>query len=133
MRWRPPRREERQLAWIWGVSALTSAALAPLGPRLAPLLPRCAFHRMTGHPCPTCGTTRAALALLHGQVLRAIALNPLMALLGCAFVAGGLLAPLWAMARLPLPVLPAAAGKPLRAAALLAILLNWVYLLLVGR
>ncbi|HHQ47619.1 MAG TPA: DUF2752 domain-containing protein [Acidobacteria bacterium] len=133
MTWREPRPEERQLAWIWGLSAVVGIALAPVWPRLVPLLPRCAFHRLTGYPCPTCGTTRAALALLHGHILQAIVYNPLMAVLGCAFVAGGILAPLWALAGLPLPVVPSNAWKPLRIAALLAILVNWAYLLLAGR
>ncbi len=133
MQWRAPRSEERQLAWIWGVSAASAVLLAPLWPRLLPLLPRCTFHRLTGHPCPTCGTTRAALALLHGHVIDAITYNPLMTVLGCAFVAGGIVAPFWALGRLPLPVIPRTAWRPLRIAAVVAILANWAYLLLSGR
>jgi hypothetical protein len=40
-------------------------------------LPRCAFHALTGMPCPTCGATRCALALLHGHAAEALAFNPL--------------------------------------------------------
>jgi len=40
-------------------------------------IPGCFFHKMTGLPCPLCGGTRAASALLHGDITRALALNPL--------------------------------------------------------
>jgi hypothetical protein len=40
-------------------------------------VPRCAFHLITGCPCPTCGTTRAILALVHGHPLAALSWNPL--------------------------------------------------------
>lgn len=37
----------------------------------------CLFHRMTGHSCPTCGTTRGLLALAHGSWREGLAWNPL--------------------------------------------------------
>jgi Protein of unknown function (DUF2752) len=40
-------------------------------------LPKCPLHWLTGWHCPGCGSTRAAHALLHGNVLRALAYNPL--------------------------------------------------------
>lgn len=39
--------------------------------------PQCIFHRVTGEPCLTCGATRGAIALLHGNFPAAFALNPL--------------------------------------------------------
>ena len=42
--------------------------------------PLCLFHRATGHPCPTCGVTRAGVALLHGRVQSALTFNPLFTL-----------------------------------------------------
>lgn len=53
---------------------------------LLPLLPTssgswnpttCAIHAMTGLPCPLCGGTRAAKALMHGDVATALRLNAL--------------------------------------------------------
>ena len=41
-------------------------------------LPPCAFHAITGCPCPTCGATRCLLALLHGRTAEALAWNPLL-------------------------------------------------------
>lgn len=47
----------------------------------------CAFAQTTGHPCPGCGTTRSALALLHGDVLGAFRWNPLgPVVIGAMFV-----------------------------------------------
>jgi hypothetical protein len=37
----------------------------------------CSFATLTHHPCPGCGTTRSALALLHGDVAAAFRWNPL--------------------------------------------------------
>jgi hypothetical protein len=37
----------------------------------------CLVKKITGLPCPSCGTTRGVIALLHGQVQTALWLNPL--------------------------------------------------------
>ena len=49
-----------------------------LGIWLGHPLETCAFHATTGLPCPGCGSTRAVLALLHGQPLTAFRFNPLI-------------------------------------------------------
>ncbi len=41
----------------------------------------CPFRWVTGWLCPGCGSLRAMHALLHGEVTRALALNPLMLIL----------------------------------------------------
>jgi hypothetical protein len=46
----------------------------------------CLFKYLTHLPCPTCGSTRAVLAILHGQIIKGFAFNPL------AFVAGAIFA-----------------------------------------
>jgi len=42
------------------------------------IYPPCPVHFLTGFYCPGCGTLRALHALLHGQFLHALDLNPLM-------------------------------------------------------
>lgn len=84
----------------WGPLALLATggvvglALMPYGQRLAAFLPPCPFRSLTGVPCPTCGTTRALLALSQGQLGKALALNPmttgLLVFAGLAFVAWAL-------------------------------------------
>jgi hypothetical protein len=37
----------------------------------------CWIKATTGMPCPACGTTRAADALMHGRLVEAILINPL--------------------------------------------------------
>ncbi len=36
----------------------------------------CAFHRVTGFPCPGCGGTRALYLLLQGDVIHSFLMNP---------------------------------------------------------
>ena len=61
------------LAW-----ALLLALLHWLELRFGAAAETCPFHWLTGRPCATCGSTRAALALLQGHPLVALRLNPLI-------------------------------------------------------
>jgi hypothetical protein len=38
----------------------------------------CPFYYVTGHHCPGCGSLRAIHNLLHGNIMAAVSLNPLM-------------------------------------------------------
>lgn len=51
----------------------------------------CPLRYATGLPCPSCGTTRAVVALLHGDVMASVGLNPF----GIPVTAILLFAPLW--------------------------------------
>lgn len=56
----------------------------PAGPlRLAgwELPPTCPVRLFTGHPCPSCGTARALVYLLRGDVRKSLAANPMGILL----------------------------------------------------
>lgn len=37
----------------------------------------CIFRNITGMPCPSCGSTRSVMCLLHGDPVGAININPL--------------------------------------------------------
>jgi len=129
VRWRPPTREERQLAWLWGATAVSSLLLRPFWLALAPLAPACPFRAITGIPCPTCGTTHAAVALLHGDVATALAANPLTMLAGIVFVLGGVLAPIWAALRLPAPDLSSPLPMWVRLGMVAALAANWAWVI----
>jgi hypothetical protein len=101
-----------------------------LSRRLGIALIFCPLKYLTGIPCPFCGGTRAALALLQGDFHQAVMMNPLAAGLM-------LLAPLGALLywRLIVP----RGWKIARYKRLFLILLiaaiaaNWIYLIRVGR
>ncbi len=117
------------MALLWGVVAVASLAMRPVWLAVAPLMPVCPFRALTGIPCPTCGTTHAAVALLRGRIGAALAANPLATVAGIAFVAGGVLAPVWAAARWPVPEMPTPLPRWVRAAIVAVLLAGWVYLI----
>jgi hypothetical protein len=63
----------------FGVAAV--AMVYFVDPAHSSLYPRCALLALTGLYCPGCGGLRATHALLHGDLQKAIALNPLVAVL----------------------------------------------------
>jgi hypothetical protein len=125
-------REERQLALLWLAAAASALALRPLWLAVTPLLRPCVFRSITGFPCPTCGTTRAATAFLDGNLIAAFTANPLAAAAGLLFVVGAPLAVLWAVARLPVPELPSPLPGWMRIGAITLIAANWIYVILIA-
>lgn len=121
--------EERQLALLWLAAAASAVALRPLWLAAAPLLGPCPFRSLTGIPCPTCGTTRAAAAMLNADLPGAFAANPLAAMAGLLFVVGAPLAALWAAARWPLPVLSSPLARRTRFALAALVAANWLFLI----
>jgi hypothetical protein len=80
-----------------GVAALLASGAAFFyffDPATSPIFPPCPFHFLTGLWCPGCGSARALHALIHGRLLAALDLNPLMVVslpfLGYAAVSWGL-------------------------------------------
>ena len=87
---------------------------------------------MTGLPCATCGTTRAALALADFQFVEALRLYPLPALGWMAFIAGGLVAGLWSFTDRPLPGLPRRLSLLTRLSIVGAVLAYWIFAVRTG-
>jgi len=129
VRFRSAGPEERSLARVFALGAGSALVLAPLVPRIAPFVPACPFHALTGMPCPGCGSTRALVALVRGDFAGALGWNPVaaLAILGGWTVAA--VAPLWIFLDGPLPAL--APVLPARSRWLLGgmLALNWAYLL----
>ncbi len=118
-----------------GIGALSALAVGLLHLDRLPL-PLCYVKAFTGLPCPTCGSTRALGRLFDLDVAGALAMNPL-----ATTAAFGLVA--WAAADLVLlargrgralgvDVSPQL-GFALRVAVVVAIALNWAYLVAAGR
>ena len=94
----------------------------------------CLFKLATGFPCATCGSTRAFGRLFHGDLAGAFAMNPLAAA-GAMALLPWAAADLLLMARrkaLGLELGPAAA-RAARVAVVVAVVVNWAYLVAVGR
>ncbi|MDP1831221.1 MAG: DUF2752 domain-containing protein [Geothrix sp.] len=72
------------LAGFWVLLVLGGVLLESRG---APAQETCLLHRMTGQPCPTCGSTRVVLGFLSGGWAEAFLMNPLVA---SGLILGGL-------------------------------------------
>jgi hypothetical protein len=94
--------------------------------------PHCWVRHTLGFPCPTCGSTRCALELAHGDIRSALLQNPLMFVTYCGVGLFDLYAVgmLWfGLPRLRLSEVP---PKVKQAFGLLVIVVttgNWIYLL----
>jgi len=94
--------------------------------------PGCAFRQLTGLPCPTCGATRSALSLAHGDLGAAWHRNPLMVFCyvgACVlnlYCVGVLL---FGFPRVRVASVPLKVKRCLYLFIFVAIAANWVYLL----
>ena len=127
---RPATRDERQLAILWGAAAISSVVLRPVWIAIAPYLGSCTFRNLTGIPCPSCGTTRTALALLDFDIGSALTVNPLATIVAVAFIIGGGLALIWVLVRGPVPTLKLSWSRRFTGAVVGIVLINCIYLIL---
>ena len=130
----------RAVPGAFPVGALAAAACA-LGASAVILLGAyklsmivCYFKLFTGHPCLTCGGTRAAMRLLLLDPAGALAMNPLVTVAGVLLAAWGAADIVLLMRRRALRVeLGPGAMRVLRIAIPVAVVANWIYLIAVGR
>jgi hypothetical protein len=114
---------------LWVAAVASALILRPIWIALAPHLRTCTFRRLSGIPCPTCGTTRSALAMLDFDLASAFLVNPLAALAGFAFVAGGAAALVWLVLRWPMPSFGLRWSRPWTLALIGILVGNWAYLI----
>lgn len=124
------------IVWVVLVAALytfsTGGLIATSAADQSAGVTTCLFRRITGHPCPTCGSTRAASALLHADVPAALRLNPLTTTL---MLAAPLLVAAWMIARRRAVDTGAWMGRRWRVIVLVGaaiIAANWLYVLAQG-
>lgn len=132
MTWRTPTGDDRRVASLWAVCVVFAIALRPVWLKLAPLLPGCPWHHVTGIACPGCGTTRAALCLLRFDLSGSLAMNPLACTAALCFLAGGVLAPAWLAVGGAVPEPSPEPKWGWGIAAALGLGLNWAWLVASG-
>jgi hypothetical protein len=128
---RPLAPREVDVEFLFFVVSLTGAASCFAWLAFGLPWPKCWFRQLTGLPCPACGATRSALALVHGDLGSAISHNPLLFLcylgtllldLYCAT------ALLFRIPRLRLSGLPAKIKYRLCVLVFAVAAANWIYL-----
>lgn len=129
-----PRSSPRMPAPVFAAiaaGALVSARFLPVE-RLAPA---CPIRSSTGWPCLTCGSTRAFVRFVHGDLGGAFAMSPLgaaLAITGALLVAYVLLR-LTVLRRRPQLSFTARESRGIRWSIVCAVAVNWAYLVWVGR
>jgi len=108
------------------------AALSFLVARFVPVLGfpfTCPLKGLTGLPCATCGMTHAFVHLAHGDLALAFRASPLGALLAAVAWLFALADAARVAAAAPLPVPSTRALRTATAAGIVALLVNWAWLL----
>jgi len=117
---------------VWLSASLTSLGIAVAWFTLGLPWPVCIFHEITGLPCVTCGMTRCAIQFFHGHFLAAWKWNPLVFTALCGIMAFDLYAFAILTTRAPrlrISFVTQRARTFVRVSVILALALNWIYLL----
>ena len=134
--WRRVAPGELDHEFLWLSVSLSTVALAAAWLAVGLSWPHCVFLAITGHPCLTCGATRAAIQFLHGNFLAALRWNPLAFAFLCGFTIFDVYATIVVLARAPrirISGLASAEAKLVRLLVVGMLALNWIYLLTTWR
>ncbi|UCE65359.1 MAG: DUF2752 domain-containing protein [Candidatus Zixiibacteriota bacterium] len=119
---------------VWGPIAVLFIITAGFFKNVAPHLPNCIFHEIAGFPCPTCGGTRSLIALSQFDLVSSFMLNPLVPLFAFGLIAFSLLFFTGAVTRRSLKINLTRRGKRIiRYSVFFIIILNWIFLIIMGR
>ena len=125
-----PNEIDHELVWL--TVSLGSLGVAVLWFALGLPWPRCVFHEFTGLPCVTCGATRSTIEFFRGHFLAAVKWNPLVFLFLCSvavFDVYALAVVTTCAPRLRFVFHKQTEKQYARAIVIVALALNWVYLL----
>jgi hypothetical protein len=131
--WARPAQTTVDYELVFLVATVGGAAGAATWLALGLPWPHCAFLALTGHPCLTCGATRAALQLSHGHLAAALHFNPLVTLGYFAIALFDLYALVVLIGRAPrlrIVRLSAREKAAVRIGVVALLALNWSYLLI---
>jgi len=119
---------------VWGPIAVLFILTAGFFKNIAPRLPNCIFHEITGFPCPTCGGTRSLIALSQFDLVSSFMYNPLVPLFAVGLIVFSLLFFIGAFTKKSLSVRLTGRGKRIiRYSAFALIAFNWLFLILAHR
>jgi uncharacterized protein DUF2752 len=130
--WRRIPRHDFDHELVWLAVSVAGAVGGPIWLRLGLPTLRCPFLAVTGYPCLTCGATRCAIALGHGNFSAAWLWNPLALVALCGVVVFDVYAAIVLIARAPrlrLVDWSRAEKNTIRIAVVTLIVVNWIYLL----
>ena len=117
---------------VWLTVSVLAAASGLLWLHFAMPWPSCPFLAVTGYPCLTCGATRCAIALAHGNFSAAWLWNPLALVALCTVALFDVYAAIVLIARVPrlrLVDWTATEKNAVRIGAVVFVAANWIYLL----
>ena len=132
---RKPRDRETDYEFIFGFLLIPLfGAVSLLILRLSSRIPIfCVFHRLTGIPCPACGSFRCAEQLMAGHLWDAFLVQPLATLVVLVCVAFALYSWVVVILRLPRLRMEEVTRRQKWAMFLIVVALvvaNWIYLLI---
>lgn len=124
------KKSELQVGLYYIIIGIFGFGIAHLLKDLQRLIPPCMFRYFTGIPCPACGGSRTGIMLSHFQIWDALTLNPLFFILFVALAVWGINTIIGLlMGRNIVVYLSNAERQVLRWVILLAIPINWLYLI----
>jgi hypothetical protein len=126
-----PAPDQIEFGIIYGGIALVMLAAGRLTPILS-FAPDCVFKGLTGIPCLTCGSTRAVVHLSHGDILPALAVNPLTTLClisAVLYFIYSLMSVVFDLPRIRF-LFTDQEKNVMRAGAVILLLVQWVYLII---
>ena len=130
--WRSRSSAETNHELIWFLVSIGSFVGSARWLAFALPWPSCPFLSITGCPCLTCGATRCAIALFHGDFLSALRWNPLVFIALCGVLVFDVYAAIVLIGRLPRVRIVdwTTTGKKVAAVITISLVaLNWMYLL----
>src|SRR5690348_8436678 len=123
-----------QWGLIYGILGIFVLVAGRIVLWLKPPIPKCMFKEITGYPCMTCGATRCIEEFSQFHFWNAFLMNPLIFLMGAGFGLFFLYSAGVYLFNLPKIQFTFVSknAKLVRILIVLAVLINWIYLIKVG-